>query len=200
MAHHIDVRWVCGVLSGAMLATTLLGCQSSASDFWAQFSHAGAVESEQYNSLREMSEAADAVVIAHLTDFGRVREIQGDAVEDIVRMIGGDLAIDRTLSGASYDSPLPLEFVLVEQGEPWQDTVEGIRGSFPRDSMLVFLREKRDGSGQFRVVNSLGLILDDGDGFVAPLAEQPDLAEGPYADEVEGHDDLADLAAALAAR
>lgn len=171
------------------------GCGSGddSDGFWSGLRFQGQ-ETESYSTLREMTEAADAVVIGRFADFGEVRIIQGDAPEDQVSMISGQLEITTHLSGLKYSSPLALEFVVVEQGEPVEETIAGLRDTFPQGDMLVFIREKRDGSGRYRIVNSTGLIVESDAGLVSPLAETLPLSDGPYAAEIRGTDNLQELA------
>lgn len=189
VSRHVTVT----ILTALVLVS---GCGSGAvnSDtFWPGLRFQGE-EAESYSTLREMTAAADAVVIGRFAEFGEVRIIQGDAPEAQVSMISGQLVITTHVSGADYASPLPLEFVVVEQGVPVEEMIAGLRDSYPRGDMLVFIREKRDGSGRYRIVNSKGLIVESDGGLVSPLADTWPLSDGPYASEVGGTDDLQALA------
>ncbi len=189
VSRHVTVA----ILTGFVLVS---GCGSGADSrdtFWPGLRFQGE-EAESYSTLREMTAAADAVVIGRFAEFGEVRIIQGDTPEGAVNMISGQLIITTHVSGADYASPLPLEFVVVEQGVPVEETIAGLRDSYPRGDMLVFIREKRDASGRYRIINSTGLIVESEAGLVSPLGETLPLSDGPYATEVSGTDDLQELA------
>lgn len=185
---------VCGVAAGL-----LAGCGGDgAVEFWNGLRFDGD-EVEQYSTLTEMTEAADAVVVGHYTSFAMGRQILGDerAPQGSVSMLTGMFEVSETLAGSIREPIIPIEFVLVERGEPVAETGARLSESFPDGDLVVFLRAKGGNEeGYFRLVNSTGLWTESGfDSLAAPLAGDPQQGVGPYDSELSDVDSLSDFIA-----
>lgn len=185
------------LLCTTAIIVALVSCGSPSLDGdWAALRIQGD-DAEHFETLQEMAAAADGVVTGRFTRFSELPSVQGDAEEDSVTMVAGQLEITSTLAGATFDSPISLEFVVAEQGEPIRDTVDRLLESFPREDLLVFVREKRDAAGHYRTVNSYGLWAETVDGLMSPLGELTEASGGPFADEVGEADTIEDLGQVL---
>lgn len=168
--------------------------------FWERLGIAG-LETSNFESLKEMLGASDAVVVAKVASVDISRTVQGDAVDDVVTYAQVSLEVIRVISG---DAPavVPLEFLLGATPEQAAADVKTLRQSMPSGSALYFLHEKR-GKGEqgiYRVVNSAGLWTATSRGSLdTPLREETP-ADGQFAAEitnVQSVEEMAELVASL---
>lgn len=134
-----------------------------------------AFEAEKYETLAEMGEAADVVVIGRLTDFRANRQFQGDASQDVITYAAVDVKIEKVVRGEAPGSTITLEFMLPAPPKRVPAVVEAQRERMPKGKTVMFLRHKRgEGeSGLYRLVNSYGLWISDRGELRSPLAETP---------------------------
>lgn len=175
---------------------------TSTGSFWQSLQVTG-FEVEQYASLEEMAAAADAVVKGKFVDIKLSRTIRtptGD--EDAVNMALAVLRVTQTIRGSTQVGDVPLEFVLPSSSSPLDEQIAALRGSMPRNELVVFLRDKGGKeAGLYRTVNSLGLWSETNGKVSAPLSADgahESLAARAVADEtatVGSVDGLASLIA-----
>lgn len=131
----------------------------AASDPWAPLRVSG-LEAEAYNTLRQMAQAADLVVLGRFSSASRGETIYGDTSAGNVDFVVGRLQVLRTLQGSSDSANVSVRFLVVEQGEPISETISSTVANFPTGPVVVFLRrltQDRTGDGTYRVVNTFGL-------------------------------------------
>lgn len=190
---------------GLILALVILAPACSKSDdppdrgssFWSSFRISGALEVEDYGSLREMADSADSVVLGSFTGFEMSRTLQGDAQEDVVNYGEATLAISTVLAGKPYGETVALEFLIpATTTADAERIVAELRGDLPTGEMVVFLRDKGGSeSGFFRVTNSVGLWAATGRSALdTPLAEESPKDSRLYEDELKGADSISELA------
>ena len=171
--------------SAAIVAT--VGCSTPPRvTFWERFGPFD-LEVERYNTLAEMANASDAVVVARVEQIGEPRVIQGDAAADRVTYIAVHVRILRWLRG---DTPgiVPLEF-LGGTPEKAEAAVRELRAAMPKEPFVVFLHEKRGAgeAGLYRPTNSAGLwAASTRSPLDTPLAEATPQESGVYAGELAG--------------
>lgn len=138
--------------------------------FWSPFAVAGD-EVEGFASLAEMSQSADLVVTAQVSDISLGRSIQYDTPEDVVNYASVSLDVIDTVEGASPDA-LSVEFLMTAvTTEDAERSVESLKQLLPAEPAIFFLRAKR-GEGEqglFRLVNRNGLLIENNGALVSPL-------------------------------
>ena len=177
---------------GLFIAAAVLGAcdtirvEERRGAFWEAFVFGPAAEEvSRFDSLAEMLEASDAVVVAHVSDVAVSRIFQGDVPEDRFPYLRVQLAIDRVIRG---DAPgvVQIEFLGSGTDAQAQALVDELKGELPADSVVVFLHAKNGAgeAGLYRVINSTGLWAPTTRTAVdAPLRmEAPH--QGPYAAEL----------------
>jgi hypothetical protein len=146
-------------------------------------------EVEGYKSFDEMFASADRVVVGRFTSFAPGRTIQGDATDDVVRMIDGEFRIEEPLKGEG--STLTVEFLggSADEDEAKEDAAR-IQSAAGSNTTVLFLRNKagKGEEGLIRLVNSYGLVTSTDRAPVdVPLGEVPEgPAESAQAGEVAG--------------
>jgi hypothetical protein len=168
------------------------------SDFWRGLQLYGANEVEQYETLKAMRDSADKVVIGKMVAFEPSRTIQGDAPEDVVTYARADFAISERIRGEASSQIVSVEFLVPQSPQEASGTISAMSRGLPKEPALLFIREKRDGSGHRRLVNSRGLLTKVEGKLTAPVAPQ---GEGDEFDsETEGKDSVEALARYLASK
>lgn len=186
---QVRLAWANGTTDGVQLAVPEDGAAPPESDsslfFAALRPGPGLDEVEGYPSLAAMADAADLVVAGRFASFRRSRDVEGDAVEDVVTYGAADLVIEELLRGVPVVEPVPVEFMISEEDIP------ELNANLPEESLVVFLREKtgEQEQGLYRLVNSLGLWRESEGSLTPPLAEDP----GAYQAELQGLTTLPEL-------
>ncbi|HEX5015343.1 MAG TPA: hypothetical protein VFV72_14430 [Candidatus Limnocylindrales bacterium] len=134
--------------------------------FWSTLRISG-TEAEHYDSIGQLAQSADLVVVGRIDSIERGREWV--AVEPELVDVAGDFAyarfalatisVDRVLGGATDRATVPVEFLIIS----W-DQVDRLRGVIPHDPAIFFLRQKRGESSDefYRLVNiSQGSVGSD---------------------------------------
>jgi hypothetical protein len=171
------------VSAAAFIALSLLSepkPMPDAGKFWGAFALMGANEAESYEQLEGMRDAADRVVQARMLNVGISRVIQGDAPEDKTLLVKGEFVSERDIRGHSQEK-FSVEFIFPHSVGEAGTVLKSMAATIPQEPVLLFLRKKRDGSGEWRLVNFSGLWTRVNGVLRAPLAEE---AEARYADEL----------------
>lgn len=192
----------CVTLPVAVLAATLAACGVSTGsgdalprDAWEPLRLQGS-EVEWYDSVEEMADAADLVVVGSLAGFEPGRELTlADPAAGSVIFVNAVFDVAETLSGdASADEELVVEFVTpiasTAEVPAYIDELTTLVGT--RD-VVLFLRDKAtsvggleplpEEEGLLRIVNSYGLVTETAEMPVdVPLGEVPDASEPDGAD------------------
>lgn len=149
--------------------------------FWESL-HVHGDEAEGYPSLSEMAEAADHVVLGTLSNFRLNRLIQTGSPEHVVHMGAADLKVSRVVRGSDPGKVVVLEFLLTGPQEHMAAKIRQQAEAMPTDPALFFLRHKGGSeAGLYRIVNSKGLWVSDGESVTAPLAENGSSQPRPIA-------------------
>jgi hypothetical protein len=111
--------------------------QPSHSDgFWSHFSPPGR-EAENFDSLRESVDAADAVVVGRIESLGPGRVIGDPASEYATYFVVATIAVDSIVHGSVESRTVALE--LVQFSPP---DVEALRSKLPQEDAVFILRNK----------------------------------------------------------
>lgn len=138
--------------------------------FWESL-HVHGDEAEGYKTLSEMAESADHVVLGTLTNFRLNRQIQTGSAEYVIQMGAADLQVTRVVRGENPGKVVVLEFLLTGPPEHMATKIRQQAETMPAGPALFFLRHKGGKeAGLYRIVNSRGLWISDGDKLTAPLA------------------------------
>lgn len=142
----------------------------------------GALEAERFSTFREMAGSADRVALGQFVEFRDGRTIQGDAAEDVVRMIEGVFAVESNVSGSGAEEVV-VQFVSAGgTDEAHRQGLSDLQAAVRAGPAVAFLREKQDDSGGWRLVNSYGLVTASEEYPVdVPLGEvdaRPDPEDG----------------------
>ena len=147
---------------------------------WEEIAAVELLELESYESLIDMSAAADAVVRGRITSVTAGRSF-GAAGARPLHYAAATISLDEVVAGtlpARHLGTLMLEIPLF--GGP--DTLEALANSLPREESLFFLRGKGPADGDaYRLVNVRGVIVSNGGvadvvpgaEFLEPVAGQP---------------------------
>ncbi|MEE9365822.1 MAG: hypothetical protein V3W44_03955 [Dehalococcoidales bacterium] len=156
---------------GATVGTTYATyATDNASGFWPHLVLHGANELEGYDSIKEMSNASDLVVVAQMSDFRFSRIIQGDAPEDAVTLAVADFAV---LDDMWDDAPkeVSVEFLMPHSAPAAAlSAIDARASSVSDEEVLLFLRSKKNVPSTHRLVNMSGMWTAAGGALRAPLS------------------------------
>lgn len=146
-----------------------------------------------FDSLAEMIDGSDLVVIGRLANFRQSRQLTFSS-DDIVTYGGVDLLVTEVLHGAPVGDVILLEFLVIERPDRVAAAIEAQDAALPAGDVIVFLHEKR-GKGEadiYRPVHSTGMWIATEGGIVAPL--RPPGSPVPFGDELADVRSLSELA------
>lgn len=185
----------CTASSGAdPAATEARGIEQAAREaaFWDALRITGS-EVPGFDSLAEMVDGSDLVVIGRLANFRQSRQLTFSS-DDIVTYGGVDLLVTEVLHGAPVGDVILLEFLVIERPDRVAAAIEAQDAALPAGDVIVFLHEKR-GEGEadiYRPVHSTGMWIATEGGIVAPL--RPPGSTVPFGDELAEVRSLSELA------
>ncbi len=160
--------------------------------FWEALRITGS-EVSSFDSLAEIVDGSDLVVIGRLANFRQSRQLTFSS-EDVVTYGGVDLLITEVLHGRPVGDVVLLEFLVNERPDRVAAAIEAQDAALPTGDVIVFLHEKR-GEGEagiYRPVNSRGMWIAAEDGIVAPL--RPPDSPIPFDGELAELRSLSELA------
>lgn len=174
--------------------------RSSNADFW-RSAFVVADYAEDYKTLKDMANSADAVVIGRITDVELAGVLQGEAALDVVVFAKLQFAVDTLVSGKAEEK-VEVQFIVPFLPEVAASVVEKMADSIPDSDVMLFLRKGE--AGPYRWVNDLGVwVIKEGQP-TAPIALDPGgfrdrfgTAAGRYKTEIEGVGTLDEMAVAL---
>jgi hypothetical protein len=178
------------VVAGFLTACDTIRIEERRGAFWEPFMIEGPAidEVSHFESLAEMLAAADAVVVARVTDVAVSRIWQGERPGERWPYVRVQLRIDRVISGHA-PGIVQLEFLAGGAEQQVPVFVESQKGKLPADSVVVFLHAKGGAgeAGLYRVINSTGLWAPTTRASLdAPLRMEPPPKSGLYAAEIAG--------------
>ena len=182
------------VVAGVLAACDTIRIEERRGAFWEPFVIEGPAVDEvsHFESLAEMLHAADAVVVARVTDVAVSRIWQGELPGMRWPYVRVQLAIDRVISG-SAPGIVQLEFQAGGTEQEVPKFVATQKGKLPADFVVVFLHAKQGAgeAGFYRVINSTGLFAPTTRAPVdAPLRLEAPPQSGLYAAEMAGIGDM----------
>ena len=185
----------CTASSGAdPAATETGGIEQAAREaaFWDALRITGS-EVPGFDSLADMAEGSDLVVIGRLANFRQSRQLTFGS-DDIVTYGGVDLLITEVLYGRPVGDIVLLEFLVNERPDRVAAAIEAQDAALPAGDVIVFLHEKQ-GEGEagiYRPMHSTGMWIAGGGEIVAPL--RPPGSTVPFGDELADVRSLSELA------
>ncbi len=161
----------------ALAVTVVPGCGSSATSesasrtsSWASLK-VDANEVESFATLKEMSDKAELVVRGKVVAIDGARVAGSDLGAATAHFVTYQLVVEWAKGPTRKGTVLPVEFFATNGARPFDEWLKDLQSSpFPQDT-VYFLREKKDGSNAYRIVNSFGLWEQKGNSVKAPLSD-----------------------------
>lgn len=140
---------------------------------------------EQFATIDEMADAADAVVVGAVAGVATGNTVQGDAAEDFYVEVNLIVEVKEMLRGTIEDG-FAVSFILPRVVTPnaVEPTIATMQQTRPRSPVLLLLRRRDDlgTDGLYRLVNDRGLWAET----TRRAVDAPIVESGPLC---TGHDD-----------
>ena len=127
-------------------------------EFWAEVAICGEAV-EQFATVAEMAESADAVVLGHIVAASPGNTVQGDDPLDFYAEVDLRIEVGQVLRD-TIDDAFDLSLILPAAVTPkaLESAIQRLQTRLPRDPVVLFLRERTDlDHPLYRLVNDQGL-------------------------------------------